>query len=124
MEEPRKCGQGRQAGGLQSVGTTPSSRPKGVRSEIRTFSLLLDQNVGTVTCRGGSRLATQKGLVAEPSHEGSASWLLSELRLQPIGAFQLALQTELVYWGEWESRLEISVAWISPAFSAVPLQIT
>src|SRR6266446_4042754 len=123
MEEPRKCGQGRQAGGLQSVGTTPSSRPKGVRSEIRTFSLLLDQNVGTVTCRGGSRLATQKGLVAEPSHEGSASWLLSELRLQEIGAFQLALSTELVYW-EWESRLEIRVAWITPALSEVPLQIT
>ena len=55
--------------------------------------------------------------------EGSASWLLSELRLQEIGAFQLALQTELVYW-EWESRLEITVAWITPALSEVPLQIT
>jgi hypothetical protein len=124
MEEPRKYGQGRQAGGLRSVGTTPSSQTKGVQSEIRTLSLLLDQNVGTVTCRGSSRLATRKGPLAEPSHEGSASWLLRELRLQPIGVFQLALQTELVYWGEWESRLEISVAWISPVFSAVPLQIT
>jgi hypothetical protein len=83
----------------------------------------LGPDVSTVTCRGGSRLATRKGPVAEPSHEGSASWLLCELRLQTIGVLQLALQTELVYW-EWESRLEISVAWISPAFSAVPLQIT
>src|SRR6266849_8994954 len=99
--------QGRQAGGLRSVGITPSSQTKGVRSEIRTLSLLLDQNVGTVTCRGGSRLATRNGPVAEPSHEGSASWLLRELRLQRIGVFQLALQTELVYRRAWPPRLEL-----------------
>ena len=113
----------------------PASRRPTVRRNNAIFTaqgcpvrnknaLTSHQNVGTVTRRGGSRLATRKDPVAEPSHEGSASWLLRELRLQPIGAFQLALQTELVYWGEWESRLEISVAWISPAFSAVPLQIT
>ncbi len=35
----------------------------------------------------------------------------------------LPTESERVYWGEWESRLEIRVAWITPP-SAVPLQIT
>ena len=40
------------------------------------------------------------------------------------GRLNLRYQTELVYWGEWESRLEIRVAWIKPPFPEVPLQIT
>jgi len=39
------------------------------------------------------------------------------------GRFNLRCKTELVY-GEWESRLEIRVAWIAPDFSKVPVQIT
>ena len=39
--------------------------------------------------------------------------------------FSSSYKAELVYLlEEWESRLEITVALISPAFSAVPLQIT
>jgi len=39
------------------------------------------------------------------------------------GRPNLRYKTELVY-GEWESRLEIRVAWIAPDLSIVPVQIT
>ena len=37
----------------KSLGNKSISQPKGVRSDIKTLSLLLDQNLGTVTSRLG-----------------------------------------------------------------------
>src|SRR6266404_742261 len=88
----------------------PSSRPRGGRSD-------LDAAVGD--------RPTRKYTLAEPSHEGSASWLLSEPHAcQRSGVSPCDIRPNSFYCVECESRLEIRVAWITRPSPGVPLQIT
>ena len=65
----------------------------------------------------------------EKTNRGAITWVAPRLAdaVNP-GTCKRLIQgygPELVYFlAEWESRFEITVALISPAFSAVPLQIT